>query len=402
MLYHYSAIDVQGNPVESDYEADTLDQVLQFLRGKDLRPIAVQALGDKRSIWSFSFVRGISISDKVFLTKYLALMLRVGIDLLSAVNILISDFDKPAVSNFLLDVRANLTKGQPFWTSFASHPKSFSPTFVSLVKAAELSGNLEETFQSLSVSTERDAELQSRIRAAFIYPIILLVMAAGIVGFLTTFALPKIATVFAQSGVKPPLFSQIVFTVGLFIGSNIVTIALALVALGVFLTWGCTKTQIGKRAINGFLVNAPVLKTVYQEISLQRMARTISSLMRAGLPILDTINIASQTVGHQEFKSALARIANEGLAKGLTIGEAFRRETVFPKTVTNLIAISEQAGHLDEVLGTLADFYEANIDTNIKTLMSLLEPVLLFIMGAMVAVIALSIIIPVYQLTTQF
>jgi type II secretory pathway component PulF len=179
-------------------------------------------------------------------------------------------------------------------------------------------------------------------------------------------------------------------------------IAPALIAVIAFFVWGGMRTQIGKRAIDGVLTNMPVVKTVYQEISLQRMARTISSLMKAGLPILDTIGIAAQTVGHRDFQLALVRIGEEGLAKGLTIGEAFRRETVFPKTVTNLIAISEQAGHLDEVLSTLADFYETNIDSSIKTLMSLLEPALLFIMGAMVALIALSIIIPVYQLTTQF
>ena len=149
------------------------------------------------------------------------------------------------------------------------------------------------------------------------------------------------------------------------------------------------------------LMGMPAIRTVYEEIALQRMASTMSSLLQAGLPILDTIGVAAQTVGHRRYRQA-TRIADEGLAKGLTIGEAFRREPVFPQTVTNLIAISEQAGHLDEVLGSLADFYEVEIDTGLKTLMAFLEPILLLIMGVMVAVIALAIIIPVYQLTTQF
>jgi type II secretory pathway component PulF len=128
----------------------------------------------------------------------------------------------------------------------------------------------------------------------------------------------------------------------------------------------------------------------------------MSSLMRAGLPIVQTLTIAAETVGLDSYRSALLRVANEGLEKGLTIGEAFRRETVFPKTVSSLVAISEKAGHLDEVLDTLAQFYESNIDANIKALVSLLEPAMLLIMGVMVAVIALAIIVPVYQLTTQF
>jgi type II secretory pathway component PulF len=132
------------------------------------------------------------------------------------------------------------------------------------------------------------------------------------------------------------------------------------------------------------------------------MASTMSSLMRAGLPIVQTITIAADTVGLDSYRTALLRIANDGLAKGLTIGEAFRRETVFPKMVVNLVAISEKAGHLEEVLDTLAQFYESNIDGNIKALVSLLEPAMLLIMGVMVAVIALSIIVPIYQLTTSF
>ena len=124
--------------------------------------------------------------------------------------------------------------------------------------------------------------------------------------------------------------------------------------------------------------------------------------MRAGLPIVQTISIAADTVGLDSYRTALLRIANDGLAKGLTIGEAFRRETVFPKMVSNLVAISEKAGHLEEVLDTLAQFYETNIDANIKALVSLLEPMMLLVMGVMVAIIALAIIVPIYQLTTQF
>jgi type II secretory pathway component PulF len=402
MLYHYSAVDATGKVIEGDYEADTQASALRYLQSKELRPLNVKATGAKQNIASRFFGGSISTTDKVFLTKYLALMLRVGIDLLSAVNILIADFEKPAVRNFLVDVRTNLSQGQPFWKTFAAHPETFSPNFISLVKAAEVSGNLQKTFEELSVSTQREAEIEGRVKAALIYPVILLCMATAILTFLVTFALPKIAGVFAQSGVKPPVFSQIVFAVGLFIGGNIwIILPGAAVIIGGAL-WAVKKTQAGKRALENFLMATPVIKTVYEQTSLQRMAGTISSLLRAGLPILETIDVAAQTVGHRKFKQALNRIANEGLAKGLTIGEAFRRETVFPQTVSNLVAISEQAGHLDEVLAALAEFYEAEIDASIKTLMSLLEPLLLLVMGVMVAVIALSIIIPVYQLTTQF
>jgi type IV pilus assembly protein PilC len=402
MLYHYSAIDPAGKTIEGDYEADSLDRALQYLQSKQLRPLNIKKIDTKQATLGRFFGGKISTTDKVFLTKYLALMLRVGIDLLSAVNILIADFEKAAVRNFLIDVRTNLTQGQPFWKTFAAHPETFSPNFISLVKAAEVSGNLQKTFEELSVSTQRESEIEGRVKAALVYPVILLCMATAIMTFLVTFALPKIAGVFAQSGVKPPVFSQVVFGVGLFVGGNIWFILPGLIILVGGATWAVRKTQVGQRAFEDFLMATPVIKTVYEQTSLQRMAGTISSLLRAGLPILETIAIAAQTVGHRKFKQALIRIADEGLAKGMTIGEAFRRETIFPQTITNLVAISEQAGHLDEVLAALSEFYESEIDASIKTLMSLLEPLLLLIMGVMIAVIALSIIIPVYQLTTQF
>jgi type II secretory pathway component PulF len=401
MLFHYVAADAQGKMTEGDMEADALNDVLHFLGGKQLSPVSVKPVKQAKP-GVRGYFTGINTADKVFLTKYLALMLRVGTDLLSAINILIADFDKPAVNNFLIEVRDDLSKGQPFYKSFERHSRDFSPTFVNLVKAAEESGGLEKTFNDMSVSLEKEAELRGRIRSAFVYPIVLLFVAGGIMIFLTTFALPKVAGVFQQSGITPPWFSQIVFTVGLFFGGNILIILPSLAIIITALFWVVKKTDAGKRAFNRTLSNLPLIRSMYRDLAVQRMASTMSSLMRAGLPITQTVTIAAETVGVDDYRSALLRIANDGLAKGMTIGEAFRRETIFPHMVSSLVAISEKAGHLDEVLSTLADFYDASITENIKALVSLLEPAMLLIMGVMVGVIALAIIVPIYQLTTQF
>jgi type IV pilus assembly protein PilC len=402
MLFHYVAADEAGKMTEGEYEADALNDVLRFLGSKQLRPVSVKPMDQVKLGFMKNMFGGINTSDKVFLTKYLALMLRVGTDLLSAINILIVDFDKPAMRNFLLEVREDLSKGRPFYEAFARHPKDFSPTVINLVKAAEQSGSLQKTFETLSVTFEKDAEISSKIRSAMIYPIILVCIAAAIMTFLVTFALPKVAGVFTESGINPPWFSKVVFTVGLFIGGNIFIIAPAVLIVIGALIWVVMKTEVGKREFNHIMTTIPLVRSVYQELAIQRMASTMSSLMRAGLPIVQTINIAAETVGLDSYRAALLRIANDGLTKGLTIGEAFHRETVFPKIVSNLVSVSEKAGHLEEVLDTLAQFYESNIDANIKALVSLLEPAMLLVMGVMVAVIALSIIVPIYQLTTQF
>lgn len=401
MLYHYIAADKSGKIVESDLDAADLNQALQYLAGKELRPVSVKPLKEMRFVLPFLGGK-ITTTDKVFLTKYLALMLRVGTDLLSAINILISDFDKPAVRNFLLEVRDNLSRGLPFYKAFEAHGNVFSPTLINMVKAAEASGNLQKTFEDLSDSLSREAELRSKIKSAFIYPIILLSMSLAIVVFMVTFALPKVAAVFEGSDIQPPLFSRIVFGIGLFLGKNILIILAVFAAIVFGAVYAYFRTNAGRMLFNKMLSDAPVVKKIYRELAIQRLASTMSSLMKAGLPIINTIKVASDTVGLIEYKYALQRIADEGLAKGLTIGEAFKREVVFPKTVVNLIAISEKAGHLEEVLATLADFYAADIDASVKSLVSLLEPILLLVMGVLVAGIALAIIVPIYQLTSQF
>lgn len=401
MLYHYLAADNNGRIAEGDLDADNLEQVLGFLSSKELRPISIKPIQENLSGFQ-SFFGEIKIADKVFLTKYLSLMLKVGTDLLSAINILIADFDKPAMKSFLLEVRENLTKGQPFYAAFERHPKVFSPVFVNLIKAAEASGNLQQTFEDLSKSLQEEADLRNRIRGAFIYPIILLITSFLVLIFLVTFALPKIAKVFLETGIKPPTFSRLVFGIGLFINDNIwwfISLFIIIVGPGVYFFW---KTSTGRRMLTMIFSKMPIVRNIYRDLAVQRFAATFSALMKAGLPIIQTTHLTASIVGVEEFRVSLERIANEGLAKGLTIGDAFRRETVFPRVVSNLVAISERAGHLEEVLKTLADFYASKVDGNVKTLVSFLEPALLLIMGIMVATIALSIIIPIYQLTAQF
>ncbi|MEK7086717.1 MAG: type II secretion system F family protein, partial [Patescibacteria group bacterium] len=207
---------------------------------------------------------------------------------------------------------------------------------------------------------------------------------------------------FLESGFNPPLFSKIVFGVGLFFGKFgfYILIVAVLLILGIFYAHRFFFTF--RKLLTSFVNELPVVKKVVKKIALQRFAATLSSLVKAGMPLTEALEITAETVSNLGLKTALLRIAREGLAKGLTVGEAFRRESFFPRMVVDLIAISEKAGHLEEVLTTLSDFYASEIDSSLKTLVSFLEPVLLLGIGVIIGIIALAIIIPIYQLTTQF
>lgn len=403
MKFHYVASTNDGVRVEGNEEAAGTGELLAVLASKNLKPISIKV--DKSSSdaqTNHGTLSGsISINDKIFLTKYLAIMLKIGIDLFQAINILIADFKQPNLKALLSEVRDNLERGQPFYSTFAKYPKYFSAVFINLVKAGEASGNLDSVFEGLSVSFVKEKDLRSKIRGALVYPVILLCMSLVILILLTTFALPKLANIFQGGGFEPPLFSRIVFKVGLFINDNLWVMAgsfLLVLLVGIF----SARTLAGRNFLNRMLLKAPIIKTIKFNLAIQRFATTLTSLLRAGVPILESLRITADTISHPDLTESLGRIADEGLAKGLTLGEAFRKEKVFPLVVTNLVAIAEKSGHLDEILDTLGKFYETEIDGSIKTAITFVEPIMLLGIGLVIGTIALAIIVPIYQLISQF
>lgn len=403
MKFRYIASQPNGKVTEGTVEANSPAQVLEWMATQNLRPISLKAVEAKKTGQGLKglFSPAVTVDDQVFLTKYLSLMLKVGTDLFHAIDILIADFDKPVVKSLLIEIRDNLGQGKPFYSTFAKYPQYFSSVFINLVRAGEASGNLDRVFDDLSVTLEKEKDLRSRIRSAVTYPILLLVFAFVILFALVAFALPKISDSFTQGGAEPPAFSRIVFSFGNFIGSHIGPIIFIMVA-GIAGTWFfLAKTLPGKKFGIKLINRLPVVGAVLKQLALQRFASTFASLLKAGLPMLEALEITANAVGSEELKEILFRISRQGVAKGVTVGEAFRREPYFPRVVVNLIAISEKAGHMETILETLADFYASDVDTRIKVLVSLLEPALLVMIGLVVAVIALAVIVPIYQLVSS-
>jgi len=397
--FRYIAAQADGRIVESEISANTSSEVLVYLGKNNLKPVSIRPVESRQIVL---FRSKVDIGDQIFLSKYMSLMLKIGTGLIEAINILIADFNKPALKDILLEVRSSLEQGNPFYSTFAKYPKVFSEVYTNLIRAGEKSGNLERVFANLTEMLTKQKDLRDQIRGALIYPTMLFFGSIAILFFLVVFALPKIANVFLQGGFEPPLFSRVVFSVGLFINSyKIIFLTLIFVGGGIFTF--LVKTSFNfKRFLLSLIGSVPKVRDVVQKVALQRFATVLASLIRAGMPITEGLEVTAKAVGNVELQAALERISRDGLAKGLTIGEAFKREQFFPQTVTNLIAVSERAGHLEEVLETLADFYSKEIDSSIKSLVSFLEPVLLLFIGAIIGVIALAIIVPIYQLTTQF
>ncbi len=402
MQFHYIASTQEGKIVERDAEANDVHAVLTLLAQEGLKPVSIRPLKGVGAMTDF-FHGTVTVMDQIFISKYLALMLKIGTGLMEAITILIEDFTKPAVKGLLLEIRSALEKGNPFYTTFAKYPRIFSSVYINLVRAGEASGNLQRTFEELHVMLSKQKDLKDNIKGALMYPFILLVGAVLVLALIVTIGLPKIAKVFTEGGFEPPTFSRIVFQVGFFFQSYGLFILFAVIACALFLFFTYRSSLVAKRFVAGVVRDFPVVRDVVKKIALQRFTSILATLIRAGIPLTDALEITARAVGDLDIQESLERIVRDGLTKGLTLSQSFHREAgVFPVTVIGLIGISERAGHLGEALETLGEFYTKEIDVSLKSLVAFLEPIMLLCIGMIIGIIALSIIIPIYQLTTQF
>ena len=403
MLFHYLAQDPQGRIKEGNVNQPDTEAVLEYLTTQKLKPLSVKPLMlEKSGKELVIFRKTLNLADKVFLTKYLALMLKVGTDLFSAIDILIQDFESGPARRFLFETRSNLEQGKPFWSTFANHPEYFSSVVTNLIKAGETSGNLEATLNQVSINLERDRNLQTKVKSSLVYPAVLLITSVGMVIFLVTFAVPKLGEMFLSTGQVIPTYTRIVLGTGMFLNRNLFIVFPLLIAIPIGLFYYFRKTQKGKETFASLMEKIPVARDLVEKMALERFASVLSSLIKAGMPIIEAIEVTAGAVGHPKYEAALLRISKKHLTQGISMGNSFKKETIFPAVVSNLLAIGEKAGHTEEILKTLSTFYETEIDAALKILVSLLEPVLLMFLGVIVGGIALSLIVPVYQLVGQF
>ncbi len=402
MLFHYTAFDQRNIYVEGDVDMPTLEDVLKYLSNQRLKPVKVVPVNVKSNSKNITlFQKGISLTDQIFLFKYLGLMLKVGTDILKAVDVLMQDYEKGPVKTFLLQSRSNLEKGNPFYLTFEQNEKTFSYVTINLIKAGEKSGTLQTTLEKISVNLEKDKELRGKVISALTYPIILVVMMTFLMVFLMIFLFPKMGASFMQAGLKLPAFTKLLFDVSNFFNANMTMVISGMFFIPLLLYLYFFKTKVGKKQFNVMVRKLPPIRNFLNKMALQRLTSTLSSLIKAGMPLIESLKIASEAVGEETFRISLSNVATY-LTQGLTIGEAFRQEKSFPKYLSNLLAIGEKAGHIDEILFTLSDFYEKEIEAALKSLVALIEPIMLILMGGVIGGVAIAVILPMYQMLGNF
>jgi type II secretory pathway component PulF len=399
----YEASNKEGAIEKGKFEAESKLEVVQYLEKKNLIPISVEKEGKVKGVQGLStaFFETVKPVDLIFLVRNLSATIRAGLNIIEALDILIADASKNIMRKILSQAKFNLQKGQPLSATFIQYKKHFPPVFIGMIKAGEASGRLDESLDKLNSYITKEYNLVRKVKSAMAYPVILLVASIGVVSMLLFFVLPRLAKSFQMSKVELPLVTKIVIGVSDFFTYSIVLDLAVLVALIWFFTY-FRKTKTGKVFFLKVLFKIPVVRDLIKKVALVRMTRTLGGLISSGISIIEALDLTAEAVGNERYKKIILE-SREQVKSGVSVSKTLSdHHDLFPKLLINMMIVGERTGTLERVLGTFSDFYEEEVDNTVKDLTTFLEPILLLFMGLVIGVIALSILLPIYQLVGKF
>lgn len=342
----------------------------------------------------------IPVSEKIFFLQNLGVMVKAGISLSQALKTLALQSHNQRFSRVLTEVQEKVETGQALGEVVSAYPKVFNELFVNMVKAGEVSGRLEESLKELYTQMKKDHALVSKIKSAMTYPVIIIIAMIGIGSLMIVFVIPKITSLFDDINAELPISTKILIALSDFTLNYIVFIGIGLVALVAGFFWAI-KQKTGKKIFHSFLLKLPIVSRIIKKINLARFARTLSSLIKTDIPIIQTFQITSRVVGNVFYQEALHTMA-ERIKKGEAIEESLKAyPKLFPPVVVQMVAVGEQTGSIDTILAELANFYEEEVNQTMSNLPTIIEPILLLILGAAVAGMSVAVIMPMYSLSQQ-
>ncbi len=403
--FKYSARSQGGRNVSGTIEAATEAEVIAELRKKGLVPMEIKpaggglsfniSLGGKKG-GGGAAKAGAKKGEVVLFTRQLSTMLSSGIPLLEALEVLGEQAESPQFRACLQQVTEDIRGGADLSMGLSRHPKVFSDIYVSMIKAGEMSGQLDIILQRLAEYQEAAQKLKGEIKSAMTYPVVSLVLVFGIAGFLMVGIVPQFRPVFDSLDIDLPGITQAILNV-----SDFCKESWHIILGGIFAFFaGITlfkKTPKGRYLFDKMMLRMPIFGPLFRKVSISRFARTFSTLVKSGVPILGAMEIVSETTGNMVLSQAIDQ-AKESVKEGDTLAEPLARSQVFPPMVTKMIGIGERSGSLENLLEKISEFYDEQVSQEVKGLTSLIEPIMIGIMGVIVGGIVLAIFLPIFKL----
>lgn len=396
--FEFVALDKKGKESKGLLEGDTAKHVRQILRERQLLPVRVTEVAQKESRRqsSFSFRRGLSATDLALLTRQLATLVEAGLPLEEALLAVSQQNENPRAQSILLGVRSRVIEGHALADGLADFPKAFPELYRATVAAGEQSGHLDAVLERLADFTESRQILQQQVRNAMIYPIALVVTAIAIISFMLAYVIPMIVGVFGNFDTELPLLTRIMIASSDFIrGYWHVTIAgIGAVTFGIR---RLLRNEGPRRRYHHMLLRVPIVAKLTRGINTARFTQTLSILAGSGVPILESLRIASQVVVNMPMREAVEE-ASLRIREGGMISRSLAASKLFPPMTTHLIASGEASGKLEEMLGRAAVNQEREVDGLIATLLGVMQPLLVIVMAVIVLLIVLAILLPIFEI----
>jgi len=401
--FRYSGRTLDGRPMSGTVEAGSQDEAVAQLRQRSMVILSISesARRGRTSLFASKQPRPrVSTDDLVVFTRQLSTMISAGIPLVEALEIMEQQVEDRGFKIALARIVESVRSGSDFSQALSLYPRVFGNIYINMVKAGEVSGQLDIILVRLAEYQEASAALKREIISAMTYPVVALAMVFGITVFLMVGIVPKFKEIFdSLEGIELPGITMALLVVSDFMRTKALYWVGCLVGLFVAVIL-YKRTDRGGYQFDWLLLRVPILGSLFQKVALSRFSRTFSTLIRSGVPILGALEIVAGTAGNRVVAEAIDR-AREAVRQGEPLGEPLSQSEVFPPMVTRMISVGERSGSLEELLGKISDFYDQQVTAAVQSLTSVIEPVLIGIMGVLVGSIVLSIFLPILKLTAH-
>jgi type IV pilus assembly protein PilC len=405
--FSYVATDDKQNVVKGSLDQPDKTSAIAAINKLGLRPISLKESNTVANVAKFNLTIGggnakgkVKSAKLVIFTRQLSAMVGAGVPLLRALSSLAQHTDSKTLSAVIGDVITGIESGSTFADALGKHSNVFDEIYVNMVRAGETAGILDDILKRLAIQQEKNATIKKKIKSAMIYPITLMIVTVIAFFGLMLFVVPQLGKILADIGgedAKLPGITLFMLAISNFITTNWYIVIIVLVG-GIFGWVQFVKTAIGRHFWDTVLINLPGIKTVAIKMSIARFTRTFSALMGAGVNVLECLRVSSKSVGNVLYQEALESAAVE-VKNGRQLSAIIMQNKIFPSIVGQMLAVGEETGQTDTVLVKVADFYEEEVDVAVSGLSSIIEPVMIVIMGGAVGLIAASVMLPIANLT---
>lgn len=405
MLFNYVAVDNTNIQREGTVEAATIDAAISAVQKRGYTVVSIDPAdqaGGLAQLFNFKFAVFNSVSNKevVILSRQIATLFQAHVSPLRIFRLLSAEVENVQLQTIMNTIVEDLQGGSSISRALSMHPEVFSSFYVNLVRAGEESGSLEQSFDYLADYLDRSYEIISKARNALVYPAFVVSIFIGVMGLMLTLVIPKIATILTESGQELPIYTKIVIGISDFmvnyIGLIFIGIAAAVVGL-----WRFKQTEVGQRTIDEFMISIPYLGDLQRKLLLTRICDNLATMLGSGISMVQALEVTAEVVDNAVYREIMQNALVE-VKGGRSFADSIAEYPEIPGVLTQMVKVGEETGSLSEILKTLANFYRREVNNAVDTLIGLIEPIMIVLLGLGVGTLLASVLMPIYNLTNSF